>query len=130
MSHCANTTIGIMPSLLTAHDCTAHVHLIIGSNPLAASRISKSLEVGAVPKLICPAIADSNYSLQRRIDQGEVEWLQRDFQEGDLKSLGREDVGGWVDAVFVTEKDDESESLVILSLNGTDGYRYKDFGAV
>jgi hypothetical protein len=90
------------PALLTAVDSTAHVHLIVGSNPLAAARCARSIEVGARPILVAPADATLHYGLSRRIDEGEVQWLQRSFQQDDLTTLGREDVDGVVDAVFVT----------------------------
>jgi uroporphyrin-III C-methyltransferase len=88
-------------SLLTAVDSTSHIHLIIGSNPLAAARCSKSLEVGATPIVIAPETSEIHYALQKRIDDGEVKWLKKDFEESDLSSWGREEVGGYVDAVFV-----------------------------
>lgn len=89
-------------ALLTAVDSTSHVHLIIGSNPLAGARCSKSLSVGATAKLIAPADASLHYGLIKRIEEKEVEWIQRSFQESDLCTLGREEVDGVVDAVFVT----------------------------
>lgn len=90
------------PALLTAVDSQSHVHLVIGSNPLAGARCARSVAVGAKPKLIAPAEASLHYGLQKRVDEGEVEWVQRAFQDEDLTSLGREDVDGVVDAVFVT----------------------------
>ncbi|KAI9819140.1 MAG: hypothetical protein M1827_007296 [Pycnora praestabilis] len=92
-----------MPAaLLTAVDSTSHIHLVVGSNPLAAARCSRSLEVGAKPRLIASANAHVHYALMKRIDDGEVEWIKRDFREEDLRVLGREEVEGVVDAVFVT----------------------------
>lgn len=90
------------PALLTAVDSTSHVHLIVGSNSLAGARCSKAAEVGAKPILIAPEDSTLHYGLSKRIESGEVEWLKRDFQDGDLTSLGREEVDGVVDAVFVT----------------------------
>ncbi|KAI9716154.1 MAG: hypothetical protein M1812_005582 [Candelaria pacifica] len=90
------------PALLTAHDATHHVHLIIGSNPLAAARCTRSLEVGASPKVIAPSDTDVHYGLMKRIEDGEVEWIKRAFRDGDLSELGRDEVDGVVDAVFVT----------------------------
>ena len=90
------------PGLLTAVDSSSHVHLIIGSNPLAAARCSRSIEVGAKPKLIAPSLIELHYGLQKRIDDGQVEWLKREFQDGDLQELGRQEVDHVVDAVFVT----------------------------
>jgi len=89
-------------SLLTSIDSTAHIHLIIGSNPLAAARCAKSLEVGAKPILIAPEAAELHYALQKRIDNGDVKWLKKSFEDEDLFRLGREEINGVVDAVFVT----------------------------
>lgn len=90
------------PALLQAVESTDHVHLIIGSNPLAGARCSKSFEVGAKPKLIAPAEANLHYGMTKRIVEGQVEWLKRDFRDEDLTVLGREEVDNVVDAVFVT----------------------------
>ena len=94
--------IGMGISLLTAVDSTSHVHIIIGSNPLAAARCAKSLEVGAKPIVIAAETADVHYGLQKRIDDGSVKWLKKRFEDQDISSLGREGIGGFVDAVFVT----------------------------
>ncbi|KAK0099449.1 hypothetical protein ONS95_004659 [Cadophora gregata] len=89
-------------SLLTAIDATSHIHLVVGSNPLAVARCAKSLEVGAKPLLIAPAGAELHYALQKRIDNGEIEWLKKTFEDEDLMRLGREEINSVVDAVFVT----------------------------
>lgn len=89
-------------SLLTAVDATSHVHLVVGSNPLAAARCAKSLEVGAKPILIAPETAELHYTLQKRIDNKEVEWLRKSFEDEDMLRLGRGEINGVVDAVFVT----------------------------
>src|SRR6266536_1121084 len=89
-------------SLLTSIDSTSHVHLIIGSNPLAAARCSKSLEVGAKPLLIAPGTAELHYALQKRIDSGEVKWLKKSFEDEDPLRLGSPEINSVVDAVFVT----------------------------
>ena len=88
--------------LLTAHDATGHVHLIIGSNSLASVRCTKSIESGAKPVLIAPADASLHYSLLKKTEDGPVDWLKRDFLDADLLSLGRNQVDSVVDAVFVT----------------------------
>lgn len=90
------------PALLTAQECDGQVHLIVGSNPLASARCAKSIEVGATPKLIAPSDADVHYVLAKRIEAGEVEWIQRGFEDDDLTTLGRKEVDTVVDAVFVT----------------------------
>ncbi|KAK7537184.1 tetrapyrrole methylase [Phyllosticta citribraziliensis] len=104
------------PALLTAVDSTSHVHLIVGSNPLAGARCSKSAEVGAKPILIAPENSTLHYGLLKRIENGEVEWLKRDFQDSDLTSLGRDDVDGVVDAVFVTLGGKNPQSTHISTL--------------
>lgn len=90
------------PALLTAVDSTHHVHLIIGSNPLAGARCTRALEVGARPVLIAPENASVHYGLMKRIDDGQVAWVKREFKDDDLTTLGREEVDQVVDAVFVT----------------------------
>ncbi|KAF2691518.1 uroporphyrin-III C-methyltransferas-like protein [Lentithecium fluviatile CBS 122367] len=104
------------PALLTAVDSTSHVHLIIGSNPLAGARCARSLQVGAKPILIAPAEATLYYGLLKRIDEGEVRWLQRSFDKDDLTTLGRPDVDGIVDAVFVTAGGKQSLGTQISDL--------------
>ena len=92
-----------MPSpLLNALDCTGHIHLVLGSNPLASARCAKSLEVGAKPVVIAPADANVHYVLANRIDDGEVKWFKKEFDDADVLSLGRDEVDKVVDAVFVT----------------------------
>lgn len=90
------------PALLTAVDSTSHIHLIVGSNPLAGARCTRSLEVGAQPILIAPEEATLHYGLVKRIEEGKVKWIKRSFEESDLTTLGRAEVDGVVDAVFVT----------------------------
>lgn len=90
------------PPLLTALDSAGHVHLIVGSNPLASARCSKSIEVGAKPKVVAPADSDVHYVLAKRIEDGEVEWIKKSYEDADLSTLGRGEVDNVVDAVFVT----------------------------
>ncbi len=92
-----------MPApMLTAQDSAGHVHLIVGSNPLASARCARSIEVGAKPKIVAPADAEIHYVLMKRIEIGEVDWIKRSFKDEDLKKLGRDEVEKVVDAVFVT----------------------------
>ncbi|MCJ1291080.1 hypothetical protein MMC34_002623 [Xylographa carneopallida] len=88
--------------ILTAHDATGHVHLIIGSNPLASARCTKSVECGAKAILIAPPEAQLHYTLVKRVEEGLVEWRKKPFVDEDLQSLGRQEVDYVVDAVFVT----------------------------
>jgi len=111
-----------MPSLLTAVDSTDHVHLIIGSNPLAGARCARSVEVGAKPKLVAPENSQPHYGITRRIEHGDVEWVKTNFRDEYLSTLGREEVGGYVDAVFVTlsgrDPLRELQSCQTLALSG------------
>lgn len=91
-------------SLLTSIDSTSHVHLIVGSNSLAGTRCTKSLEVGAKPLLIAPETAELHYSLQKRIESKELIWLAKSFEDQDVFRYGREEIGKVADAVFVTSK--------------------------
>jgi uroporphyrin-III C-methyltransferase len=90
------------PSLLTAVDSTSHVHLIVGSNSTAGARVTKSLEVGAKPIVVAPDNGEIHYGLVKRIEESKVQWIKSEITEEHLKTLGREEVEGFVDAVFVT----------------------------
>jgi len=89
-------------ALLVANECNGHIHLIIGGNAVAGARCTRSLEAGARPIVVANPANGLHHGVQRRVDSGEIEWIQRDFQDEDLAVLGREEVGGYVDAVFVT----------------------------
>ncbi|PSK46002.1 hypothetical protein B9Z65_4970 [Elsinoe australis] len=104
------------PSLLTAVDSQDHVHLIIGSNPLAGARCNRSLEVGATPKVIAPADANLHYGLAKSVEEGKVEWIKRAFQDSDLTTFGRDEVENVVDAVFITSSGKSALSTHISSL--------------
>ncbi|CAD6580546.1 MAG: hypothetical protein ASARMPREDX12_001894 [Alectoria sarmentosa] len=104
------------PPLLTALDSVGHVHLIIGSNPLANARCSKSIEVGAKPKVVAPADAVVHYILAKRIEDGEVEWIKKSFEDADISTLGRSEIDNVVDAVFVTGNGKNVSSTHISSL--------------
>ncbi|POR30897.1 Uroporphyrinogen-III C-methyltransferase, partial [Tolypocladium paradoxum] len=89
-------------SMLAGLVCTGNIHLVIGTNPLAASRCTQALAAGAQPVLIAPQTAELHYGLQSKIDDGSVKWQQKAFEDDDLFTLGRAEVGNVVDAVFVT----------------------------
>jgi uroporphyrin-III C-methyltransferase len=90
------------PPLLTAQDCSGLTHLVIGSGALAAARCTKSLEVGANPTILANPQAEIHYTLAKLAEEGRVKWIQRDFKDSDLETLGRDEVDNVVDAVFVT----------------------------
>ena len=105
-----------MPApILTAHDATGHIHLIIGSNPLASARCTRSTECGAKAILIAPPEAHLHYSLAKRVEDGQVEWRKKPFMDEDLQSLGRLEVDHVVDAVFVTLGGKVQLSMVYLN---------------
>ncbi|KAM5348798.1 hypothetical protein ACJ41O_008621 [Fusarium nematophilum] len=103
-------------SLLAALNCRDNVHLVIGTNPLAATRCGQSLGAGARPILIAPEGAELHYALQKRIDDGLVQWHKKTFEDADLLRLGRQEVDGVVDAVFVTSGPRDPTSLHIAAL--------------
>ncbi|OJD18027.1 hypothetical protein AJ78_01919 [Emergomyces pasteurianus Ep9510] len=90
------------PPLLAALNTKGQVHLIIGANPLAAARCAKCLDVGAVPVVIAPEGVEIHATLLQKIEDGRVRRIAREFQDEYLKTLGRDEVDNFVDAVFVT----------------------------
>lgn len=104
------------PALLTAQSCVGHVHLIVGCGPLAASRCTKSLQVGARPIVIAPSNDDVHFTLARAIEDGTVQWIQQEFEEQNLSTLGREEIENYVDAVFVTLPASDTRSIHISNL--------------
>jgi siroheme synthase (precorrin-2 oxidase/ferrochelatase) len=89
--------------LLTSVDCTHHVHLIIGDNGIAAKRVTRSIEAGADCVLITPTTSEElHFDLRATVDNGIMEHVQREFEEGDLRRFGRTEVDGIIDMVFVT----------------------------
>jgi uroporphyrin-III C-methyltransferase len=111
----SNTTTPTPTSLLVGLNCRGSIHLIVGTNPLASSRCAQSLAAGALPILIAPAEVELHYALQRRIDDGEVKWERKSFEDEDLFRLGREEVGNVVDAVFVTTSPRHPQSTSLLT---------------
>ncbi|KAK4694618.1 hypothetical protein P7C71_g2991, partial [Lecanoromycetidae sp. Uapishka_2] len=106
-----------MPTLLlTSLDSEGHVHLIVGSNPLASARCAKSIEVGAKPIVVAHADADVHYVLAKRIEDGQVDWIKEDFKDTHLTTLGRDQVDNVVDAVFVTSGGKSPSSTHISTL--------------
>ncbi|KAF5006267.1 hypothetical protein FDECE_7357, partial [Fusarium decemcellulare] len=103
-------------SLLAALNCRDSIHLVIGTNPLASTRCGQSLNAGARPILIAPEGAELHYALQKRIDDGLVQWHKKPFEDADLLRLGRDEVDRVVDAVFVTSGPRDPMSLHIAAL--------------
>ncbi|KAL4863764.1 hypothetical protein BDV12DRAFT_201768 [Aspergillus spectabilis] len=88
--------------LLASINADSQVHLIVGANPLAAARCAKSVQAGAKPVVISPDSESLQFTLAAHIENGSAKWVQREFQDDDLTSLGREEVDHVVDMVFVT----------------------------
>ncbi|KAF4979966.1 hypothetical protein FZEAL_3920, partial [Fusarium zealandicum] len=109
-------TVSTPTGLLAALNCRDSVHLVVGTNPLAATRCGQSLNAGARPILIAPGGSELHYALQKKIDEGLVQWHQKPFEDADLLRLGREEVDGVVDAVFVTSAPRDPMSLHISAL--------------
>ncbi|KAJ6016310.1 hypothetical protein N7540_010901 [Penicillium herquei] len=107
---------GAAVPLMTAWNVESQIHLIIGANSLAAARCAKSLEAGARPVVIAPETVDVHFTLAEHIASEKVKWVRRDFQDDDLKTLGREEVDRVVDAVFVTLGANHPTSSHISSL--------------
>jgi uroporphyrin-III C-methyltransferase len=106
--------------LLTSVDCTEHVHLVIGDNSIAAKRVARSLEAGALCILVSPNLPEElHFDLQRFTENKTVSHIQRDFEAKDLKTLGRPEVDRVVDMVFVTLSPTDkrgSTTLAVLRL--------------
>ncbi|KAJ5766866.1 uncharacterized protein N7511_004482 [Penicillium nucicola] len=98
----ASSTTGSAAPLMVSWNAESQVHLIVGSNPLAAARCTKALEVGARPIIIAPETVDMHYTLSEHISKGSAQWVRREFQDSDLTTLGREEIDHVVDLTFVT----------------------------
>lgn len=112
----ADNTSRAHNTMLAGLNCASNIHLVVGTNPLAAARCTQSLSSGAHPILIAPASSTLHYGLQAKIDDGSVKWEQKTFEDDDLFRLGREEVNGVVDAVFVTSGPREAISSRISQL--------------
>ena len=102
--------------VLASWNAELHVHLIIGANPLAAARCSKSLEVGAKPIIITSDTAGLYYTLSENITNGSAQLVQRKFRDEDLTTLGRDEVNNVVDTVFVTLDGNQPLSMCLWHL--------------
>ncbi|KAL4754782.1 hypothetical protein BDW72DRAFT_165290 [Aspergillus terricola var. indicus] len=102
--------------LLASINAESQVHLIIGANPLAAARCTKSLQAGARPVVISPDPGSLQYTLAAHIENGTADWVQREFEDADLTTLGREEVDHVVDMVFITIGGNHSLSSHISKL--------------
>lgn len=104
------------PLFLAGIDSFDHVHIILGTNSLAAARCESSLAVGAKPIVIAHEQASIHRTLQAQIDAGNVLLKTKAFEYNDLLRLGRQQVGGVVDAVFVTTQLHNEESTWLLTI--------------
>lgn len=67
------------PICLNNMDCT--MCIVVGGGDVAARKVQSLLEVGAKVRVISPQLEDG---LQRLADQGFIEHVPRQYQEGDL----------------------------------------------
>ncbi|KAJ3472799.1 hypothetical protein NLG97_g10709 [Lecanicillium saksenae] len=88
--------------LLAGLKCRGNVHLVVGTNPLAAARCAQSLAAGARPILVAPAASDLHYGLQAKIDDGSVEPNEWTPQEAKAYETA---VMAFIDGVELAERD-------------------------
>jgi uroporphyrin-III C-methyltransferase len=50
---------------------------------------------------VAPDNGELHYGLRWRVEEGSVQWVRREFRDEDLTTLGREEVGGVVELVWV-----------------------------
>ena len=92
-----------MTNLLASLKCSDEVHLIIGASNVASLRINSILEAGAKPVLISNQPSEKfPKSIQDNIAKGILKHIGKEYENGDLTSLGRSEVDNIVDRVFVT----------------------------
>uniref|UniRef100_A0A060T6B5 ARAD1B14674p n=1 Tax=Blastobotrys adeninivorans TaxID=409370 RepID=A0A060T6B5_BLAAD len=87
-----------MPGLLTSIAIKGQVVLVVGQTNLTKSRVRILLDHGAVPIVVTGDPNDDWFD----DDLEGVTVLRKPIEETDLTSLGRDEVDGVVDAVFVT----------------------------
>lgn len=101
----------LSPSLLAGLRCDGEVHLVVGVTNMAWLKIARIFEAGADVKLIGRGDSQRiNDKIEEYQKKGNIEWLDRDFELSDLKSLGRDEVDKIVDKVFVTLPMAEAET--------------------
>ncbi|EGW33413.1 methionine metabolism [Spathaspora passalidarum NRRL Y-27907] len=95
-----------MPSLLASLISTGETHLVIGYSNVASIRITSIIESGASPILITNKGTIFTPSVQQYQEDGKLEIIYDDLKidniRNSLKTLGREEVDGIVDRVFVS----------------------------
>lgn len=90
-----------MSALLAALSCAHERHLVVAStNSFPLVRVQAVLKTGARPVLVGPGPLPQG--LQQLLENGSIDHVARDFGLPDLDTLGRPEVGGVVDRVFVS----------------------------
>ncbi|ORX98221.1 uroporphyrin-III C-m [Basidiobolus meristosporus CBS 931.73] len=74
-------------SLIVAWRCQKSHILVVGNNSIAASRVYSSLDSDAEVTLVSPQ-AGMCHELAVRIERGEINWFDREFEESDV--VGKE----------------------------------------
>lgn len=54
---------------------------MIGGGPIAERKIETLMEAGAVVTVIAPHVTDA---IRRMADEGRIQWIQREYRDGDL----------------------------------------------
>lgn len=93
-----------MSTLLTASSCVDECHLVVGWSNVAALRVHTLLESGAIPVLVTPENDNESKfpeTIAAEIAKGRIRTVSEPFEIAHLTSLGREEVDGVVDRVFV-----------------------------
>ncbi|KAM9901266.1 hypothetical protein OXX79_004647 [Metschnikowia pulcherrima] len=106
-------------NLLASLNCVGEVHLVVGgSSNIAALRVHSILAAGAQPILVQRSPLETlPISLQDLISGGKVKLINAEFSSDLLTSLGRPEVDGVVDRVFVAlDLDQETEKREISEL--------------
>lgn len=96
-----------MSGLLTRHNIANHRYIIFGSSGLTLNRAQTLIEFHAIPIIITPNTKDlSDLAIEKLTElknQNKLVWYtDREFRLTDLETLGREDVEGVVDGIFLT----------------------------
>ncbi|GEQ66938.1 hypothetical protein JCM33374_g601 [Metschnikowia sp. JCM 33374] len=104
-------------NLLASLNCSNEVHLVVGGNSnIAALRVNSIIASGANPILVQNSpIETFPISLQDLISGGKVTLLQNDFKPEFLTTLGRAEIDGVVDKVFVALNLDQFDTKQEIS---------------